>query len=205
MSELVGDPTEISVVVAEDETIIRLDLVETLAESGFKVVAAVADGQAAVDAAREHRPDLVLMDISMPVRDGISAAEQIMAEGIAPVIMLTAFAQAETVEKAAAAGVFGYLTKPLRQADLIPSITMARSRWSQFVRLGEELEIAKGRRQSDEVIVKAKNLLMRAGDLTEDAAFAQLRRLAMDRRLTIAEVASQVVTAVSQADLGAIS
>jgi two-component system, response regulator PdtaR len=198
-------PEEITVVVAEDETIIRLDLVETLVESGLHVLAAVADGQAALDAARKHRPDLVIMDISMPVRDGISAAEQIINEGISPVIMLTAFAQTEMLQQAAAAGAFGYLTKPLRHADLMPTIIMARSRWNQFVSLGEELDLVKGRRQADEVILKAKNFLMRAGDLSEEAAFAQLRGLAMDRRLTIAEVASQVVAAVSNSDFGDIS
>ena len=197
--------TGLTVIIAEDETVIRLDLVETLGEAGFTVLAAVANGQAAVDAARQYVPDFVLMDISMPIRDGISAAEQIMNEGLAPVIMLTAFAQTEMLAQAASAGVFGYLIKPLRSADLVPAITMARSRWTQFIELGQELNRAKERQQAGEVIDRAKSNLMSVRGLSEEEAFALLRRWAMDRRLTIAEVSSQVVATMSKSDVGNIS
>jgi len=117
--------------VAEDESLIRRDLVETLNELGHEVVSDVGNGQAAVDVARSLGPeglDVVLMDISMPVRDGISSADQIISEGIAPVVMLTAYAQTDLMNQAAAAGVFGYLIKPLRQSDLVPALLMARTR-----------------------------------------------------------------------------
>ena len=205
MSDQAGKDVEVSVIIAEDETLIRLDLVETLTEMGFSVLAAVANGQAAVDAARQYLPDFILMDISMPVRDGISAAEEIMNEGIAPVIMLTAFTQSTILEQAASAGAFGYLVKPLRAAELLPAITMARSRWSQFMELGQELDRAKGRQEAGEVINKAKNELMKARNLDEAEAYALLRSWAMDRRKTLAEVSSQVVAAMSRSDFGPIS
>lgn len=187
-----GKVPAMRVLVAEDETLIRLDLVETLTDSGLVVVDAVANGQAAVDSALATRPDVVLMDISMPVRDGISAAEQIISSGTAPVVMLTAFTDVGLLDRAASAGVFGYLVKPLRVAELIPALVVARNRWQQFNELNTEISRLRERAHSNDITVKAKQVLMDQG-LSEERAFALLRRWAMDRRQTIAEIATHVV------------
>jgi AmiR/NasT family two-component response regulator len=179
-------------VVAEDEAIIRMDLVEMLEEQGFEVVAAVGDGQAAVDATSAHRPDVVLLDVAMPVRDGLSAAEEITREGWAPVIMVTAFSQAETVQRAAEAGAFGFLVKPFGPADLGPAIAVARARWQQARDLAVELAGVSERAHARERVEMAKSLVQRASGMTEPEAFAWLRGLAMDRRVTLAEVSAGV-------------
>jgi response regulator NasT len=180
------------VLIAEDETLIRMDLVETLVELGFVITAAVANGQAAVDSALEDPPDVVLMDISMPVRDGMSAAEQIMGAGIAPVVMLSAFAEVGLLDRAASAGVFGYLVKPFRAIELTPALRMAVSRWKEFTDLENEIKQLRERRESASVVERAKLILMSEG-LTEEQSFGLLRRWAMDRRQTISEVSVQVV------------
>jgi len=185
-------PAPLRILIAEDETLIRLDLVETVSELGFVVVDAVSTGQAAVDSAVVHAPDVVLMDVSMPVRDGISAAEQIISRGIAPVVMLTAFTDIALLERATAAGVFGYLVKPLRDAELAPALAVAHSRWQQFVELTAEMEHLRQRKGSQDLVEAAKARLMQDG-LTEEAAFSLLRRWAMDKRQTIAEIAATVV------------
>lgn len=180
------------VLIAEDETLIRMDLVETLVELGFVITAAVANGQAAVDSALEDPPDVVLMDISMPIRDGMSAAEQIMGAGIAPVVMLSAFAEVGLLDRAASAGVFGYLVKPFRAIELTPALRMAVSRWNEFTDLEKEIQQLRKRRESASVVERAKLILMAEG-LTEDQSFSLLRRWAMDRRQTISEVSAQVL------------
>ncbi len=186
--------------MAEDESLIRRDLVETLTELGHEVVCDVGNGQAAVDAARSlgsNGLDVVLMDISMPVRDGISAADQIISEGIAPVVMLTAYAQTDLMNKAAAAGVFGYLIKPLRQSDLLPALLMAQNRWAQFQGLSEEIVALKARKRVSDVTEQAKVLLIEQG-LSEEQAFSLLRKAAMNGRITLAEAATQVISSVTE-------
>ena len=180
------------VLVAEDETLIRIDLVETLVELGFVITAAVANGQAAVDSALSEPPDVVLMDISMPVRDGISAAEQIIGSGIAPVVMLSAFTDVGLLDRAASAGVFGYLVKPFRAPELAPALLMAVTRWKEFSELGAEIEQLRVRKDAASTVERAKSILMAQG-LTEQQSFGMLRRMAMDRRQTISEVSAQVV------------
>lgn len=185
--------------MAEDESLIRRDLVETLNELGHEVVSDVGNGQAAVDVARSLGPeglDVVLMDISMPVRDGISSADQIISEGIAPVVMLTAYAQTDLMNQAAAAGVFGYLIKPLRQSDLVPALLMARTRWTQFQGLSEEIDALKARKRASDVTEQAKEMLIERG-LSEEQAFSLLRKAAMNGRITIAEAATQVISGVT--------
>lgn len=179
-------------VVAEDEAIIRMDLVEMLQEQGFAVVAAVGDGQSAVDAVSEHRPDVVLLDVAMPVRDGLSAAEEITRNGWAPVVMVTAFSQVETVQRAAEAGAFGFLVKPFGPADLAPAIAVARARWQQTRDLEAELAGVTERAHARERVERAKSVVQEASGLTEPEAFAWLRGLAMDRRVTLAEVSAGV-------------
>lgn len=190
-----GSPTApVTVLVAEDEALIRMDLVELLAECGYHVVGQASDGQAAVDQARALRPDVVFMDVAMPRRDGLSAAEEIIAEGIAPVVMVTAFSQRETVQRASAAGVLGYLVKPFSRADLTPAIEVAVARWQQMRELEAQVAGLRERQEAREVVDRAKRLLQDRLGLSEPDAFAWLRRAAMDRRLTLAEVAAVVVS-----------
>ncbi len=179
-------------VVAEDESIIRMDLVEMLEEQGYEVLAAVGDGQAAVDAVASTRPDVVLLDVAMPVRDGLSAAEEISREGWAPVVMVTAFSQSETVQRAAEAGAFGYLVKPFGPADLTPAIVVARARWQQARDLAIDLAEVTERAHARDRVERAKTLVQESADMGEPEAFAWLRSQAMDRRLTLAEVAAEV-------------
>jgi AmiR/NasT family two-component response regulator len=179
-------------VVAEDESIIRMDLVEMLQEQGYEVVAAVGDGQAAVDAVSAMRPDAVLLDVAMPIRDGLSAAEEISREGWAPVVMVTAFSQSETVKRAAEAGAFGYLVKPFGPADLTPAIAVARARWEQARDLAADLAGATERANARDRVERAKVLVQESAGIGEPEAFAWLRSQAMDRRLTLAEVAAEV-------------
>jgi AmiR/NasT family two-component response regulator len=180
------------VLIAEDETLIRLDLAETLVELGMDVVGAVSNGQLAVDAAKLLRPDVVVMDISMPVRDGISAATEIIAQEVAPVVLLSAFSQVDLVESAAAAGTFGYLVKPFTGVEVRAALVLAHARWQQFGVLNAELERLRTRNHSTGVVDRAKEVLQQSG-MSEDEAFRFLRKAAMDHRLTIAEAAAKII------------
>ncbi len=185
----------LTVLVAEDEALIRMDLVELLAECGYEVVGQAADGQTAVDLTRALRPDVVFMDVAMPRRDGLSAAEEILAEGLAPVVMVTAFSQRETVLRATQAGVLGYLVKPFGKADLAPAIEVAVARWQQMHDLQDQVSTLRERNAAREIVEKAKRRLESELGVSEPEAFAWLRRAAMDRRVTLAEVAADVVSA----------
>lgn len=184
----------VTVVVAEDEALIRMDLVELLGECGYRVIGQASDGQAAVDLTRELRPDVVFMDVAMPRRDGLSAAEEIIADGLAPVVMVTAFSQRETIQRASAAGVLGYLVKPFGRADLAPAIEVAVARWQQVRELQEQVTGLRERQEAREVVDRAKRRLEDRLGLTEPEAFAWLRRAAMDQRVTLAEAAAAVVS-----------
>ncbi len=186
----------LTVVVAEDEALIRLDLVELLGECGYDVVGQAADGQSAVDLTRELRPDVVFMDVAMPRRDGLSAAEEIIADGLAPVVMVTAFSQRENIERAAAAGVLGYLVKPFGKADLAPAIEVAVARWQQMRDLDAQVTGLRERQAAREVVDRAKRQLEQSLGLSEAEAFAWLRRGAMDRRVTLAEAAASVLSQI---------
>jgi len=183
----------VTVLVAEDEALIRMDLVELLGECGYTVVGQVSDGQAAVEQTRLLRPDVVFMDVAMPRRDGLSAAEEIIAEALAPVVMVTAFSQRETVQRAAAAGVLGYLVKPFGKADLGPAIEVAVARWQQMRDVDAQVTGLRERQAARELVDRAKASLESGLGLSEAEAFAWLRRAAMDRRVTLAEAAAQVV------------
>ncbi len=182
-----------TVLVAEDEALIRMDLVELLKEEGYQVVDAVSDGQAAVDRVRELRPDVVLLDIAMPRRDGLSAAEEIIADGLAPVVMLTAFSQRDMVERAAQAGVMAYLVKPFGRSDLGPAIDVAVARWEQMRALQDEVDGLRERQEARQVVERAKAEIQARLGLSEPEAFAWLRRAAMDGRVTLAEAAARVL------------
>ena len=187
----------VTVLVAEDEALIRMDLVELLGECGYRVIGQASDGQAAVDLTRELRPDVVFMDVAMPRRDGLSAAEEIIADGLAPVVMVTAFSQRETIQRASAAGVLGYLVKPFGRADISPAIEVAVARWQQMRELQEQVTGLRERQEAREVVDRAKRRLEERLGLSEPEAFAWLRRAAMDRRVTLAEVAAAVVSETS--------
>ena len=182
------------VLIAEDEAIIRLDLKEMLEEEGYSVVAEVGDGQQAVDKAHELRPDLVILDIQMPVLDGLSAAEQIASGRVAPVIVLTAFSQRELVERARDAGAMAYLVKPFTQSDLVPAIEMAVSRFAEVTALEAEVADLEERLETRKAVERAKNVLQRDLGLSEPDAFRWIQKTAMDLRLTMRQVADGVIT-----------
>lgn len=181
------------VVVAEDESLIRLDLVEMLREEGYDVVGEAADGQQAVELTVELRPDLVIMDVKMPRRDGIDAASEIAEKRIAPVVILTAFSQRELVEKARDAGAMAYLVKPFTKADLMPAVELAASRFSEISALESEIADLHDRLETRKLIEKAKGILMDSQSLTEPQAFKWIQRAAMDRRTTMKAVAEVVI------------
>ena len=181
-----------TVVVAEDEALIRMDLIEVLREQGYDVVGEAADGETAVALTRALRPDVVLLDVAMPRRDGLSAAEEIGGEQLAAVVMVTAFSQRETVERAAAAGVHGYLVKPWSRTDVTPAIEVAVARWEQVVGLERSVRLLQERARDREVVDRAKRALQAQGH-SEQEAFALLRKAAMDARITLAEAAAATV------------
>jgi response regulator NasT len=181
------------VVVAEDETLIRLDLVEMLREQGYDVVGEASNGEQAVALADQLRPDVVIMDVKMPVLDGLSAAEQIHEAGLCPVIMLTAFSQAELVERARDAGVMAYVVKPFSADDLRPAIEIAHSRWQELKALEAEVADLGDRLETRKLVDRAKGVLMSQLKLSEADSFRWIQKTAMDRRLGMKEVAEAVI------------
>jgi response regulator NasT len=182
----------VRILVAEDEALIRMDLVEMLEEAGYQVIAQATNGEEAIALATEHQPDLAILDVKMPVLDGISAAEKIIS--IAPVLMLTAFSQRELVDRARDAGVMAYVVKPFTIGDLVPAIEIAISRHTQMRSLAEEVADLHERLETRKIIDRAKGILMKALNLSEPEAFSWIQRAAMDRRLTMKEVAQAVIS-----------
>ena len=181
------------VLIAEDEALIRLDLAEMLSEEGYEVVGQAGDGQEAVDMAEALRPDLVIMDVKMPRRDGIDAAKEIAVKRIAPIVVLTAFSQRDLVERARDAGAMAYLVKPFSITDLIPAIEVAVSRFSEITALEKEVATLADRLESRKLIERAKGLLQAKQGMTEPEAFKWIQRAAMDRRTTMKRVAEVVL------------
>ncbi len=181
------------VVVAEDEALIRLDLVEMLTEAGYDVVGQAGDGEAAIELTEKEKPDLVVMDVKMPKLDGISAAERIAKQRIAPVVMLTAFSQRDLVERARDAGAMAYLTKPFTIEDLMPAIELAVSRFQEIKQLDAEVTNLQDQLRARKLIEKAKGLLMSNLKISEPEAFKWMQKTAMDKRRSMTEVAQLVM------------
>ena len=188
------------IVVAEDETLIRMDLVEMLTESGYQVVAQATNGKEAITLVTEHKPDLIILDVKMPILDGISAAEQLI--NMCPVLMLTAFSQKELVERARDSGVMAYVVKPFTINDLLPAIEISISRYRQMKTLESEVADLYERLETRKLLDRAKGILMEALNLTEPEAFSWIQKTAMDRRIPMKEVAMAVIDPKLLPDLG---
>jgi response regulator NasT len=193
------------VVIAEDEALIRLDLAEMLREEGYQVVGEAGDGQEAVDLAESLRPDLVIMDVKMPRRDGIDAAAEIAAKRIAPVVLLTAFSQRDLVEKARDAGAMAYLVKPFSISDLVPAIEVALSRFTEITELEREVADLGDRLETRKLVERAKGLLQAKHGMTEPEAFTWMQRAAMDRRTSMKRVAEVVLESMDTPGSGPTS
>ena len=189
-----ASPTPRSVVIAEDEALIRMDLAEMLTEEGYDVVGQAGDGAKAVELAESLRPDLVILDVKMPVLDGISAAERIASQRIAPVVILTAFSQRDLVERARDAGAMAYLVKPFSVTDLVPAIEMAVSRFAELTLLEAEVADLQDRLETRKAVDRAKSVLQQQLQLSEPEAFRWIQKTAMDLRISMRQVAEGVVT-----------
>ena len=189
-----------TVVVAEDESLIRLDIVEALGDAGYDVVGEAASGQEALDFTRKMKPDVVVMDVKMPGMDGITAAKEIGKDNLAPVVMLTAFSQQKLVEKAAEAGAMAYVVKPFVPEKLLPALEVAITRFEQINTLRDEVSDLKARFEARKRVDRAKGLLMENMGLTESEAFRWIQKTSMDRRLTMQEVADAVIAQVESDD-----
>jgi two-component system, response regulator PdtaR len=181
------------VLIAEDEALIRLDLREMLVEEGYDVCGEAGDGEEAVKLAEELRPDLVIMDIKMPIMDGLAAAERIAGARIAAVVILTAFSQRDLVERARAAGAMAYLVKPFQKSDLVPAIEIALSRFAEMQALESEVAGLTERLETRKLVERAKGTLMAAFGMSEPDAFRWIQRAAMDNRMTMKEVAERII------------
>lgn len=183
----------VRIVVAEDETIIRLDIVETLTGQGYEVVGEADNGRRAIELVEELSPDIVLMDISMPVMDGISATRYISERSLAPVVILTAFSQRDLIDQATEAGAMSYIVKPFSETDLVPAIEVAKARFEQLVTLETEISDLTARFETRKLVDQAKSTLMQKLEITEPEAFRWIQKTSMDRRLTMKDVAQTVI------------
>jgi response regulator NasT len=186
------------ILIAEDETIIRLDLRDLLERSGHEIVAEARDGEEAVELAREHRPELAILDVKMPRLDGIEAARKIIDERPIPIVMLTAYGQDELVERAVEAGVFGYLVKPFREQDLVPAIATARARHDELAAVREEADSLADALAARKAIERAKGLLMAKENLSEQDAFARLRKASQLSGRPLRVVAEAVIATLGE-------
>ncbi|MGO8673237.1 MAG: ANTAR domain-containing response regulator [Capsulimonadaceae bacterium] len=185
------------ILIADDEPIIRLDLRKTLENMGHQVVAEAGDGSKAVELAREFKPDIVILDIKMPELDGIDAAKMITTDGIAPVLLLTAYSQKDLVDRAKDAGVFAYLVKPFKEADLLPAMEIAISRYEEFVELENEVSDLENKLDTRKAVDRAKGILMDQYGLKEQEAFRRIQVQSMNTRKSMREIAEAIIIAHS--------
>ncbi|MBA3379604.1 MAG: response regulator [Chloroflexota bacterium] len=195
MNRVEEGATRWRIIIADDESLIRLDLREMLTHLGYDVIGEAGDGKSAMDLARRLRPDLLIMDIKMPDLDGISAAEELTRERIAPVVLVTAYSDQELVERAREAGVVGYVVKPFREAELMPVIELSRARFDEFRTLEREVGSLKEALETRKVIERAKGVLMETHGLRESEAFHRIRKTSMDARKSMKEVAEAILLA----------
>ena len=200
MGEKPGEAVRRRVLIAEDEALIRLDLAEMLVEEGYEVVGEAGDGETAVRLAEELRPDLVILDIKMPIMDGLAAAEKIAEAHIAPVVILTAFSQRELIERARAVGAMAYLVKPFQKSDLVPVIEIAVSRFAEVSALEAEVAGLTERLETRKLVERAKGLLMTSYGMTEPQAFKWIQRTAMDNRVGMRDVAERIIAETAEGD-----
>ena len=186
------------VIIADDESLVRVDLREALAELGYLVVGEAGDGQSAVNMARELGPDVVVMDIKMPGMDGIEAAQILTQERISPVVLLTAYSQKDLIERAKEAGVVGYLVKPFRETDLSPAIELALARFAEFRALQEEVGNLQEALETRKKVEKAKGILMEKQGMSESEAFRKIQKMSMNTRKPMKEVAEAIILANSE-------
>ena len=186
------------VIIADDESLVRVDLRETLSELGYLVIGEVGDGQSAVNMARELAPDVVVMDIKMPGMDGIEAARILTQERVAPVVLLTAYSQKDLIDRAKEAGVVGYLVKPFRETDLSPAIELALARFTEFRALQEEVGNLTEALETRKKVEKAKGILMDKQSITEAEAFRKIQKMSMNTRKPMKEVAEAIILANSE-------
>jgi AmiR/NasT family two-component response regulator len=184
---------QLRLVIADDESIIRLNLRETLVGLGYLVVGDAGDGVSAIHLARELRPDLVIMDIKMPKLDGIQAAKVLTEEKIAPVLLLTAYSDRELVERARDAGVVNYIVKPFREAELLPAIEIALARFAEFQDINKELGDLKDTMETRKLVERAKGVLMDTQGLKEQEAFRKIQQLSMNTRKSMLEIAQAIL------------
>jgi AmiR/NasT family two-component response regulator len=183
------------VIIADDESIIRMDLREMLTNLGYLVVGEAGDGRSAVNLARELKPDVAILDIKMPDMDGIEAARILTGEKIAPVVLLTAYSQRDLVERAKEAGVVGYITKPMRESDMAPAIEVAMARFSEFRALEKEVGDLKQALETRKLVDRAKGILMDTQGLTESEAFRKIQKMSMNKRRPMKDVAEAIILA----------
>jgi response regulator NasT len=189
----VGTATKARILIAEDEAIIRLDLKEMLEEEGLEVVGEASDGEAAIRLARETSPDLVILDIKMPGMDGLTASEKIVEEGLAAVLILTAFSQKDLVMRAADAGAMGYLVKPFQKSDLMPAIEIALARHAELTAVKQESADLTEQLDTRKAVDRAKGKLMDSEGISEAEAFRQIQKRAMDERRSMKEIATEII------------
>lgn len=189
---------KLNILIADDEALIRLDLREMLMDAGHKVIGEAADGQQAVKLARELKPDFIIMDVKMPIMDGLAAAEIIGEENIAPILLLTAYSQQDIVDKASKAGVSAYLVKPVREEQLFPAMEIAFSRFAQLQQLNQELLDLKDSLETRKLVDRAKGILMTAHKISEQDAYRKMQQYSMAKRISLKALAESIIKATEK-------